>query len=55
MLNIKRDINQQDLKTADLHFVKFCESRQQDTTSSEKTIRLHNLAVKGLSIQPLQR
>ena len=45
MLKIKWDINQQDLKTVDLHFVKSeifsltwsCGSRQRDTTSSENS------------------
>ena len=56
MLKIKCDINQQDLKTVDLHFVKSeyfsltwsCGSRQRDTTSSGWKFRLNNLAVKGL-------
>ena len=56
MLKIKCDINQQYLKTVDLHFVKSelfsltwsCGSRQRDTTSSGWKFRLNNLAVKGL-------
>ena len=56
MLKIKYDINQQYLKTVDLHFVKSekfsltwsCESRQRVTISSGLKIRLNNLAVKGL-------
>ena len=57
MLKIKCDINQQYLKTVDLHFVKSeyslltwsCGSRQRDTTSSGWKFRLNNLAGKGLS------
>ena len=57
MLKIKCDINQQYLKTVDLHFVKSewfsltwsCGSRQRDTTLSEWKFRLNNLAVKGLN------
>ena len=53
---IKRDINQQKLKLADLHFVKSeqfsltwsCESRQRDTTSRGWKFQLNNLAAKGL-------
>ena len=56
MLKIKCDINQQYLKTVDLHFVKSeyfsltwsCGSRQRDTTSSGWKFRLNYLAVKGL-------
>ena len=56
MLKIKCDINQQDLKRVDLHFVKSewflltwsCGSRQRDTTSSGWKFKLNNLAVKGL-------
>ena len=56
MLKIKCDINQQDLKRADLHFVKSewfsltwsCGSRKRDTTSSGWKFKLNNLAVKGL-------
>ena len=51
MLKIKRDINQQDFKIVDLHFVKFeyfsltwCE----DTISTGWKLKLNNLAVKGL-------
>ena len=68
MVKIKYDINQQYLKTVDLHFVKSeifsltwsCGSRQRDTISSGWKFRLNNLAVKGLSIilshlNPLQR
>ena len=59
MLKIKCDINQQDLKTVDLHFVKSksfsltwsCGSRQRDTTSSGWKFSLNNLAVKGLSLE----
>ena len=58
MLKIKCDINQQYLKTVDLHFVKSeyfsltwsCGSRQRDTTSSGWK-RLNNLAVKGLMLE----
>ena len=56
MLKIKCDINQQDLKRVDLHFVKSdkflltwsCGSRQRDTTSSGWKFKLNNLAVKRL-------
>ena len=56
MLKVKCDINQQDLKRVDLHFVKSeifslnwsCGSRQRDTTSSGWKLKLNNLAVKGL-------
>ena len=56
MLKIKCDINQQDLKRVDLHFVKSegfsltwrCGSRQRDTTSSGWKFKLNDLAVKGL-------
>ena len=56
MLRIKCDINQQDLKFVDLHFVKSeyvlltwsCGSRQRDTTSSGEKFKFNNLAVKGL-------
>ena len=52
MLKIKRDINQQDLKIVDLHFVESeefsltwsCGSHQRDTTSSEWKSQLNNLA-----------
>ena len=58
MTKIKCDINQQDLKRVDLHFVKSeefsltwsCGSRQRDTTSSEWKFRLNILAVKGLMV-----
>ena len=61
MLKIKCNINQQDLKRVDLHFVKSewfsltwsCGSRQRDTTSSEWKFRLNNLAVNGLMVNPL--
>ena len=51
MLKIKRDINEQDFKTVDLHFVQFlstwsCVSRQRDTTSSWWKFKLNNLALK---------
>ena len=57
MLKIKHDINQQDFKIADLHFVKFekfsptwsRESRQRDISSSGWKFKLNNLATKGLS------
>ena len=60
MLKMKCDINQQDLKTVDLHFVKSewfsltwsCGSRQRDTTSSGWKFKLNNLAVKGLTLYP---
>ena len=56
MLKIKYDINQQYLKTVDLHFVKSewfsltwsCGSRQRDTTLSGWKFKLNNLAAKGL-------
>ena len=56
LLKIKSDINQQDLKFFDLHFVKSelfsltwsCGSRQRVTTSSGWIFQLNNLAVKGL-------
>ena len=56
MLKIKCDINKQDLKRVDLHFVKSeqfsltwsCGSRQRGTTSSGWKFSLNNLAVKGL-------
>ena len=56
MFKIKCDINQQYLKTVDLHFIKSeqfsftwsCGSRQRDTTSSKWKFRLNNMAVKGL-------
>ena len=55
MLKIKCDINQQYLKTVDLHFVKSelfsltwsCGTRQRNTTSSGWKFRLNNLAVRG--------
>ena len=58
MLKIKYDINQQYLKTVDLHFFKSeyfsltwsCGSRQRDTISSGWKFKLNNLAVKGLKI-----
>ena len=51
MLKIKRDTNQQDVQTVDLHFVKSesfsltwsCGSRQQDTNSNEWKIKLNNV------------
>ena len=57
MLKIKCDINQQYLKTVDLHFVNSehfsltwsCGSRQRDTTSSGWKFRLNNLAAKELN------
>ena len=59
MVKIKCDINQQYLKTVDLHFIKSeyfsltwsCGSRQRDTTSGRWKFRLNNLAVKGLNIK----
>ena len=62
MLKIKCDINQQYLKTVDLHFVKSesfsltwsCGSRQRDTTSSGWKFSWNNLAVKGLTSQATQ-
>ena len=61
MLKIECDINQQYLKTVDLHFVKYeylsltwsCGSRKRDTTSSGWKLKLNNLAAKGLT--PLSR
>ena len=57
IIEIKCDINQQDLKRIDFHFVKSesfwltwsCGSRQRDTTSSGWKFQLNNLAVKGLT------
>ena len=57
MSKIKHDINQQDFKIADLHFVKFDklspiwsrESRQRDISSSGWKFNLNNLAAKGSS------
>ena len=51
MVKIKGDMNQQDFKIIDHHFVKsencpltwICESHQRDTTSSEKIFELTNL------------
>ena len=58
MLMIKRDINQQDFKIVDLHFVKsefflltwYYGSRQRDTTSIGWKFQLNNLAVIGLTL-----
>ena len=57
MLKIKCDINQQYLKTDDLHFVRSefflltwsCGSHQRDTISSGWKFRLNNLAAKGFN------
>ena len=56
MLQIKRNINQRNLKIFNLHFVKSeqfsltwsCGSRQRDTTSSGWKLQINNLAAKGL-------
>ena len=53
MLKIKRDINQQDSKIVNLHFVKSqlflltwsCKSRQRDTASSDWKFKLNNFIV----------
>ena len=58
MLKIKCDINQQYLKTVDLHIFKSeyflltwsFGSRQRDTTSSGSKFKLNNLAVKGINL-----
>ena len=58
MVKAKRDINQQNWKIVDLHFIKSelfsltwsHGSRQRDMTSSEWKFQLQNLAVKVLGL-----
>ena len=63
LIMIKPDINQQDLKIVDRHFVKSgyfsltwsCGSRQRDTTSSGWKWQLNNLAATRLISEKLRR